>query len=183
MSFLNSIPEKEESVAVVLGRYPKQARPLAELTEILMRSGECEFSSDQRELIAAYVSGVNNCTYCFNTHKATAEAFGVEEDLLSAMLEDLDNAPVTEKLKPVLRYVRKLTETPSRMVKNDVDAIFDAGWNEDSFHYSVMICAMFNFMNRLMDGYGIKNTDEFRRSRGRMLATTGYIKGTLDPSD
>jgi len=181
MSFVDSIPEKVESVSVVLRGYPEQAGSLAELTVILMRTGECEFSSKQRELIAAYVSGVNSCTYCFNTHKATAEAFGVDENLLAEMLDDLDCSAIEEKLKPVLRYVRKLTETPSRMVQADADAIFDAGWNEDSFHFATMICGLFNFMNRLMDGYGVKNTAEFRIDRGRALAKTGYIIGTLDP--
>ena len=38
-----------------------------------------------------------------------------------------------------------------------------------------MICAMFNMMNRIMDGYGVKNTAEFRLSRGRILAETGYL--------
>ena len=104
----------------------------------------------------------------------TAEAFGVDEHLLDSMLGDLDASAVDEKLKPVLSYVRKLTETPSRMVQADVDAIFDAGWDENCFHYTVMICGLFNLMNRLMDGYGVKNTPDGRIERGRMLADTGY---------
>ena len=46
-------------------------------------------------------------------------------------LIDLDASAVDDKLKPVLRFVKKLTETPSRMMQADVDAIFDAGWDED----------------------------------------------------
>ncbi len=38
-----------------------------------------------------------------------------------------------------------------------------------------MIGAMFNMMNRIMDGYGITNTAEFRLSRGRVLAESGYL--------
>lgn len=174
MSFVPSVPEKDESVSAVMRRYPSQAFPMTELTDIIMRSGECEFSSEQREVIASYASGTNDCTYCYNTHKATAEAFGVDEKLLTSMLEDLDASPVDEKMKPVLRYVGKLTSTPSRMQQSDVDAIFAAGWNEDSFHYAVMICGLFNMYNRIMDGYGVRNTAEFRNDRGRALATTGY---------
>ena len=74
----------------------------------------------------------------------------------------------------MLCYVKKLTETPSKMVQADVDAIFDAGWDEDCFHYTVMICGLFNFYNRLIDGYGVKNTAEFRESRGRLLVDSGY---------
>lgn len=174
MAFVKSIPETEESVSAVMRRYPKQAIPLIELTDIIMRSGDCAFTSDQRELIAAYASGLNDCTYCYNTHKATAEAFGVAENLLDSMLSDLDTSAVDDKLKPVLRFVKKLTQSPSRMVQADADAIFDAGWDEDCFHYTVMICGLFNLMNRMMDGYGVKNTADFRKSRGKVLAETGY---------
>ena len=174
MAFVESIPQAEESVAAVLRRYPQHALLITELADVVMRSGECAFSSEQRELIGAYTSGTNDCTYCYGTHKATAEAFGVDENLLESMLSDLDGSTVDEKLKPVLRYVKKLTETPSRMVQADVDAIFDAGWDEDDFHYAVMICGLFNLMNRMMDGYGVKNTAEGRQMRGKMLVDTGY---------
>lgn len=174
MSFLESVPESEESVSAVMRRYPAQAIPLMELAEVLLREGDCTFSSEQRELIAAYASGMNDCTYCYNTHKATAEAFGIDEQLLDSMVMDLEASAVDEKLKPVLRFVGKLTKSPSRMVQADADAIFEAGWDEDSFHFAVMICGLFNMMNRLMDGYGIKSTAEFRVSRGKLLAETGY---------
>jgi uncharacterized peroxidase-related enzyme len=174
VAFVKSVPEAEESVAAVLRRYPQQAVLITELADAVMRSGDCAFTSEQRELIGAYTSGTNDCTYCYGTHKATAEAFGVDENLLESMLGDLDASAVDEKLKPVLRYVKKLTESPSRMVQADVDAIFDAGWDEDCFHYAVMICGLFNLMNRLMDGYGVRNTAEGRLERGRLLVDTGY---------
>ena len=176
MSFVESISEAEESVAAVMMRYPQQGLPLIELSEIVMRTGECQFSAKERELIGAFASGVNDCTYCYNTHKATAEAFGVNENLLKSLLENVDSSSVDDKMKPVLRYVKKLTESPAKMIQADVDAIFVAGWDENSFHFAVMICALFNMMNRIMDGYGIKNTAEFRQSRGLALAENGYGK-------
>lgn len=175
MGFVKSIPEAEESVAAVMGRYPAMAMPMMQFSEEILRAGDCAFTHQQRELIAAFASGLNNCTYCYNTHKATAEAFGIEEGLLDDMVNDLDTAGVDEKMKPVLKFVRKLTKTPWRMVQSDADAIFEAGWDENCFHYAVMICAMFNMMNRIMDGYGVRNTAEFRLSRGKMLAETGYL--------
>ena len=174
MSFVKSIPASEESVSAVMQRYPDQGLPMAELTQIVMRTGECQFSSEERELIGAFASGTNACIYCFNTHKVAAEAFGIDENLLQSLLDDVDGSPVDEKLKPVLRYVKKLTETPSRMVQADADAFFDAGWDENSFHFTVMICALFNFYNRLMDGYGVRNTADFRLTAGRGLADAGY---------
>lgn len=174
MAFVQSVPEAEESVAAVMRRYPSHAIPLTELSDVVMRSGDCAFTSEQREIIGAYTSGTNDCTYCYDTHKATAEAFGVDKGLLESMLSDLDNSTIDENLKPVLRFVKKLTETPSRMVQADVDAIFDAGWDENCYHYAVMICGLFNMMNRIMDGYGVKNTAEGRQTRGQLLVDIGY---------
>ncbi len=94
MSFVRSVPETEESVAAVMKRYPEQGVLMAQLTEIVMRTGQCGFSSKERELIGAFASGVNACTYCFNTHKIAAEAFGVDESLLESLLRDIDNSPV-----------------------------------------------------------------------------------------
>ena len=174
MAFVASVSVEDEAVGTVMCRYPEQAIPLMELTEIVMRTGECAFTMDERELIAAFSSGTNNCTFCYNTHKATAEAFGVDESLLESLLADIETSPVDDKLKPVLRYAKKLTESPSTMTQADADAIFDAGWDEDCFHYTVMICALFNLYNRLMDGYGVTNTAEFRQERGTMLKDAGY---------
>ena len=175
MAFVDSVTKEEESVAAVMRRYPDQAIPMMQYSEAILRGGDCALTNEQRELIGAYTSGLNNCTFCYNTHKATAEAFGVEEGLLDALVNDLESAPVDDKMKALLMYVRKLTTEPSRMVQADADAVFDAGWDEDCFHYTVMICAMFNMMNRIMDGYGVENTAEFRIERGRMLAERGYI--------
>ena len=81
MAFVDSVPEQEESVAAVMRRYPDQAIPMMQYSEAILRGGDCPLTSEQRELIGAYTSGLNNCTYCYATHKATAEAFGVEEGL------------------------------------------------------------------------------------------------------
>ena len=175
MAYVKSIPEAEESVAAVMGRFPEQALPLMQFSENILRAGECEFSLAERELIAAYASGLTRCIYSYETHKATAEALGVAEGLLERLLEDPEGAPIDDKFRPVLRYVRILSLTPSQVRRDDADAVFAAGWDEQSFHYAVMIAAMFNMMSRILIGYGVENTAEFRRERGRILAEAGYL--------
>lgn len=46
------------------------------------------------ELIAAYVSALYAYSYCAGVHAATAAAFGVDEDLVAALVADVDSAPV-----------------------------------------------------------------------------------------
>ena len=87
---------------------PASCKPLGELTEVAMR-GLSPFTQGQRELIAAYVSGLNACKYCHSTHAGVAAAFGVEPDLFNVLLSDVDLAPVEDRIKPILHYARKLT--------------------------------------------------------------------------
>src|SRR5439155_8589721 len=62
MSFLRSLPP-EAGLLQVFQAVPEAARPLLEYHEVLLR-GESPFSAAERELIAAYVSGLNSCNYC-----------------------------------------------------------------------------------------------------------------------
>ena len=77
-------------------------------------------------------------------------------------------------MKPILRYVRKLTLSPSRMTQADADAIFAAGWNEQALHDAVSTCALFNFMNRLLEGHGVKGSAAVYAARGKALREAGY---------
>jgi len=181
MSFVKRIPAQEGSMGAILGDYPEMAEPVLGLTQHVMRDAKASLGVAERELIAAYVCGVNGCAYCYDTHRATAEALGIESDLLGSLLEDIDSAAIDEKLKPVLHFVKKLTQTPAEMNQADADALFDAGWDEQVYHYVVSICALFNCFTRLLEGYGIDNSPEHKLRHGRALAQTGYLQAAGNP--
>jgi uncharacterized peroxidase-related enzyme len=128
----------------------------------------------ERELLAAYVSGLNDCSYCSGIHTATAEAFGIEPGLLEAALADLDAAPVPEKMKPLLRYVATLTRTPARITPADAEPVRAAGWTDQALHDAIMVCALFNFMNRMVDGHGIRADAAYAQVSARRLHDVGY---------
>jgi uncharacterized peroxidase-related enzyme len=153
--------------------FPASCKPLGELTEAAMR-GPSPFTQGERELIASYVSGLNACHYCHNTHVAVAAACGVDPDLFKALLDDIDTAPVTAKMKPVLKYAKKLTETPARMTEADAALVYDAGWNDDALYFTVLVTALFNFYNRLVDGVGLALPEGYPAEAGKRLATVGY---------
>src|ERR1700735_4930700 len=102
--------------------HPATCRPLGELTEATMR-GPSPFTQGQRELIAAYVSGLNACVYCHTTHVGVAEACGVDPALFKALLSDIETAPLDARMKPILRYARKLTLSPARVTETDAASV------------------------------------------------------------
>jgi alkylhydroperoxidase family enzyme len=80
----------------------------------------------------------------------------------------------------VLHYVGELTLTPSRMTPADAQAVFAAGWDDRALHDAVSVCALFNLMNRLVDGLGVTAGDEYLAASARRLADRGYA-GLKEP--
>ena len=173
MAQLRSLPE-DATLRDVFATYPEQMLHLNDFAEAVMR-GPGQLSEGQRELIAAYVSGLNACSYCLGIHAATAGAFGVDEDLFAALLEGIEAAPVEARLKPILRYVKKLTESPSRMVPADAEAVYGAGWDDGALFHAIAICAYFNLMNRIVEGSGCSAGEGYFKAAGQRLASDGYM--------
>jgi uncharacterized peroxidase-related enzyme len=172
MSFFASLPA-DAGVRHILQLNKPVGRALVELHTALLR-GDSPLSPAQLELIAAYVSGLNACQYCYGVHSEVAQAFGFDDSLVEALLADLETAPVDAAMKPLLAYARKLTLTPAKMVQGDADAVFAAGWTERALHDVILTTCLFNFMNRLLDGHGCKGGAELYRARGQALRNHGY---------
>src|SRR5437773_8698620 len=128
MSFLKSLPA-EAGLLQIFQAFPGAARPLLEYHEVLLR-GESAFSPAECELIAAYVSGLNNCNYCRAVHLQTAVALGIHIDAISEIFSGSGLEHVDARMRPVLAFVRKLTLSPGKITSADADEIFAAGWND-----------------------------------------------------
>jgi len=151
----------------------KRLGPLDKVSQRIMR-GKSSFSSTEKEIMAAYVSGLNACSFCFGSHKAVAKQFGVDPNLIELLVDDIETAPLRKNLKPIFKYLKKLTENPSKLSQNDVDAVFNAGWTEDALYDAILIGCLFNFYNRLLDGHGIKGNEAIYKFGGEHLYKNGY---------
>jgi len=169
-------------------RFPRGIRPLLELHDALLRE-DGALTIAQRELIAAYVSGLNGCDFCYGAHALMARAFGVEEAVLASILADLDAAPVDPTLKPLLAYVRQLTSAPAKMTGTITEAALDAGWSEDALFEAASVCALYNYMNRIVEAAGIvpgaeyasPDAEALRIRRGSTYVGWGERSGLLPP--
>lgn len=172
MPFFKSLPT-DAGVRHILMMNKPVGQALIGVHEALMR-GDSPLSPAQHELIAAYVSGLNACQYCYGVHAQTTKAFGLAEGALEAMLADLASAPVEAKMRPILAYARKLTLEPAKMTRKDADTVLAAGWSERALGDAVLTTCLFNFMNRLLDGHGCKGSNEVFVARGKALREGGY---------
>jgi uncharacterized peroxidase-related enzyme len=167
MTHFPSLPEGAH-LSDLFRRFPKGVAPLLRLHDAFLRE-ESEFTVAERELIAAYVSGLNQCSFCFGAHKLMAHAFGIEEGVFDTLMSDPEMKDVAPKMRPVLRFAGKLTSTPSRMTAADAQAVLDAGWGEEALYDAIAICALYNYMNRILDGAGITPGPEYARPAPEML--------------
>src|SRR5262249_31684752 len=111
MSTFPSLDEKA-TVPDILKMSPQAGKALLELHEAIMRLPSA-LTPGQRELIAAYVSGLNKCQYCHGVHAHTANAYEqIRGQDVDKMFDDLETAGFDDKIKPILRFARKLTESP-----------------------------------------------------------------------
>src|SRR5579885_3090582 len=81
---------------------PETAKPLNALANILLRDTD-GLQPVERELIATYVSYLNNCFYCHTSHGAIASCYLNDNDaLVDAVRKDFQHADISEKLKALL---------------------------------------------------------------------------------
>ena len=173
-TMIKRLPEKP-SAFDVFAAFPHIYAPWVEYCQQVFR-GPGPLSIPLRETIFTYCSQLNECEYCFSTHAAATEAVGGDKAVFDALKADIDGAPVEAKVKPLLKYVRKLTLTPSRMVPGDAEAVYAAGWDDEALHLAIALCCLANFMNRLIEGCGIHADYESLPRRVKVIAEMGYSK-------
>src|ERR1700730_2398318 len=149
MPFFKGLPP-DAGVRHILQMNRPVGRALIELHEALMRS-DSPLTPAQHEMIAAFVSGLNECQYCVGVHSETAKKVRL-------------NAGLLQKMVALLQYVRLLTQAPHQLVQADADRVFAAGWSERALHDAVLTTCLFNFMNRLLEGHGAKGSAEIYRT-------------------
>lgn len=172
MAYLSSMP-KDATLLDVFRMFPETSKPLLEFHEVLLR-GASPFTEGERELIATYVSGLNGCRYCHGVHTATAERLGIAPGAIAALLAGDTGADIPRRMRPVLELAAKLTERADGVTESDVDAVFAAGWNETAYYHLVAVVALFNFMNRLVEGLGIELNPAYAQTAAQRLAGRGY---------
>jgi len=175
MPYFKSMPD-DSGPADVFAAYPEIYGHWTKMGQALM-NGPSPLTPGEREMIQAYVAGLNDCRFSYLGHCAAAEEWGIETGLIDKLVADLDSAPVEEKFKPLLAFVRKLTLTPSTTSQADADAVFAAGWDEKAVHDAIAVTARMNFMNRLVEGYGFMQADPARaRENARRRKQHGYVE-------
>ena len=151
------------------------AAPIRELTQILLR-GENSLTEMERELVATIVSFKNQCRFCTNAHAATVIALGGSQELLNKVYHDLENAPLSEKMKALLVIGAKVQEIGKAVLPEHISRAKKAGATDTEIHDTVLIAALFCLYNRYVDGLGTYCPQDpaYYQKLASRLVTIGY---------
>jgi len=142
----------EYGIRSLLTYRPETARPMGMLAEVLMR-GPGTLTHGERELIAAYVSARNECSYCTLSHAASASVrLPGGEALVDQVLAGPQSAPITPKLAALLLIAGAVQQSGKAVREQDVAAAREAGATDLEIHDTVLIAAAFCLFNRYVDG-------------------------------
>jgi uncharacterized peroxidase-related enzyme len=174
----------EPGIRGLLRYRPETARPLSELTEVLLR-GPGTLTRGERELIAAYVSALNDCRYCSSSHSACAAAqLPGGMALVEQVRAGPASAPVSAKLKALLTIASAVAHSGHAVTAEHVADARAAGATDVEIHDTVLIAAAFCMFNRYVDGLAtIAPEDPALYAAGaQRLIKHGYLAPSADPS-
>ncbi len=168
--------EEGEAIPEILHLFRFKSRAtnhLVRFTEEVMH-GPSPLSPGLRELLGAYFSKKNQCSFCSDSHAAAAAEF-LEEDIVDEVLRDLETSRLDEAHKTLFRYVAKLAEHPERVAASDITKLKDAGWSEEAIYDALTVASVFKFYNTWNNGSGVQNmkASNYLYS-GKVLNTLGY---------
>jgi len=139
--------------------------------------GKSSLSTAEREMIAAYTSYLNHCEYCQNIHTEIASALLKDNgDAMSCVIGNIGEASLSSKMKSLLQLAAKVQQGGMNVTEQDINNARIHGASDRDLHDTVMVAAMFCFINRYVDGL---RTDRFvdkedYQQPAKQLARFGY---------
>ena len=142
---------------------PETGEHLYELVQVLLR-GPSPLSEGEREYIAAYVSGLNQCAFCMNSHAAAAKQL-------------MHSKVPGKKMKALLNIAAKVQVSGSEVSEKDISEARAAGANDADIHDTVLIAAVFSMFNRYVDGLNTTAPSDINEytEMGKRMAEKGYV--------
>lgn len=169
------VPSGVPGIRSLLQARPETAGPITDLAQVLLHAPN-SLSRGDRELIAAYVSALNDCTFCCTSHAAIAACHLGDESLVDSVLRNPDGAAVSAKLKALLAIAGRVQQSGRAVRAEDIERARREGATDTEIHDTVLIAAAFCMFNRYVDGLGAwtpTDRDGYRQ-RAQHVAEHGY---------
>ena len=172
------LPSGMQGIRSAMAFRPETAKPLNELAEALLHATNSLPQGD-RELIATYVSYLNDCYFCQTVHGSIAAAcLNDDHELVERLKAEFESAEISDKLKALLAIAAKVQKGGKHVTAADVKTARAGGATDQEIHDTVLIAAAFCMYNRYVDGLDTwqPRDEALYRERGRKTAREGYVQ-------
>src|SRR6478736_2214166 len=151
MAYIN-LPEGLPGIRGPMAFRPETSKPLNELAEALLRS-ENSLTRGERELIATYVSYLNDCFFCQNAHGGLAQHYlQCDMDFIDKVKVDYESTSISDKLKSLLAIAASVQKGGKNVTPAQIEKARSLGATDMEIHDTVLIAAAFCMYNRYVDG-------------------------------
>lgn len=176
------LPEGVPGIRSLFAYRPETAVHMSALVQLLLHDPHPGLSAGERELIATYVSRLNTCKYCTATHGSIARhQLESTAEMVEQVLTEPDKAPISEKLKALLRIAASVQSDAKSVRTEDIQAARRHGATDIDIHDTVLIAAAFCMYNRYVDGLATWQPDDpaLYDQIGEQRARDGYVNPSM----
>ncbi|MGA8086201.1 MAG: peroxidase-related enzyme [Terracidiphilus sp.] len=137
------------------GTNPAFTRQMVDISSSLLFN-EGHLSRRQKELIATWISQLNACPYCTDSHGFFLVAHGVAKETAQSLAAgNLDAAGLSESETQLLRYLEQVNKASFKTTRSDVLVLIASGWSEEQIAEAVHVAAMLAFCNTVANAFGL----------------------------
>jgi uncharacterized peroxidase-related enzyme len=176
MAHIN-LPEGLPGIRGPMAFRPETAKHLNELAEVLLRSDN-SLSRGERELIATYVSYLNDCFFCQNAHGGIAQHYlQCDMSYIDSIKTNFMTTDLSAKMKSLLAIAGSVQKGGKHVTQEQIEVAREAGASDREIHDTVLIAAAFCMFNRYVDGLATWAPEDrnIYVERGKRRAEEGYI--------
>lgn len=134
---------------------PEVGQPALKLYEYLCLRPDSPLTRLQREMMATVVYGIVGAKPCLSTHCEAMRRLTGDDELGPEFVERWPDYQVDDRTRVLLRYSRRLTESPNRVGEEDIESLREAGWDDRAIYEATALIGVFNFIGRLEAASGL----------------------------
>jgi uncharacterized peroxidase-related enzyme len=135
--------------------HPSLLEQMIALASTLLFS-ESHLSRKIKEMIATYISALNTCPYCLDSHASFLRTQGGNDELLQALSNaNLDSPSLNLRERRMLDFVGKVTIESHKISPDDINLMKGVGWDQQEIAETVHIAALFACFNRVANAFGL----------------------------
>ncbi|RXH54603.1 carboxymuconolactone decarboxylase family protein [Granulicella sibirica] len=136
------------------------------LLEHMMGLAEAMLFSDgalgrqQKELIATFISSINECAYCADSHGFFLRTHGASDELLRAALTcDHQSSSLSPRQQALLTFAKKVNDNSAALVPTDIEDLRGQCYSDLQIAEVIHLTALFATFNRVVNAFGLSSQD------------------------